>query len=421
MSSFLFLHYGNLKIHAYAVLVEFSESALGRFLQAVELYILTLFVLISAFYKMPVRASVVAELVRRRLNGNTFDRQGLNAGDRESGFSMAGRPDVSTNNNVAGGQLVPPNDNSLESMSQRLSTTSKISSWLIRRTSNRASVEGDRNRLWTQGEAEKGQSIRTESQRNSVEQQTPMEPKETVTWKDPALTSVVIETDPGANPSRIPPPVSVPQISDNRFTLQTNYSLAPSAYSNSSAIPQDGSLRPRPLSQDTTSSPIFGLDGVIRPRRAGESQSNRRASDTSTLRSIGMDSLLRQQQELDRSLAGLRSFSSTRRPSRVMSLVSDFSLSNFPEPPIRANPTEPTSPLTIKPDSDPSRPAAVETTKDDSFMVDDITFQLVPPQMPMVDEEQVGRDSTESSVLPRGMRLDSQGTQYDVTSFIGGK
>lgn len=55
-----------------------------------------------------------------------------------------------------------------------------------------------------------------------------------------------------------------------------------------------------------------------------------------------------------------------------------------------------------------------DIAKEESMLIGDTAFQLVPPRMP------VGRDS-DYSVLPRGMRLDSQGTQYDVTSFIGGE
>ncbi|KAI5122565.1 hypothetical protein M0805_004782 [Coniferiporia weirii] len=446
----------------------FSETTLGRFLQAVELYILILFVLISAFYKVPVRSSVIAELVRRKVVAAGYrDVEADNAKTQQTQFSMMQGPSV-TNGELresdSAGRL---SQSGRLNIAQRISRSSIFSSRITSRLQGSIQVrqensngEGDQRRLWNRDEAERGVSPGGQTSiRASLEQtpsQTPVvEAKEAPGWRDPVLTSVVgdeqgvrvmkeLEIRPSATPTvgvavGKAKRMSIPQIiesSDDASVYTTDFdsrrSRAGPAYT-----------------RNATDSPVYGLDGIIRNLQIGAA-STVRESNISSARSSGIESLLRQQQELEKSIAGLRVFSpgSDSRPiSRMQSdsLRSEFSLSNFPEPPFFAT-SEPDNAEKVAMDKD-AVPAsedardlfknsmAISMTSDNSLMVDDVSFQLVPPRMPAALEELSGRsqnlsvpsmareslDSVFDTPGPsRAVRLDSQGTQYDVTSFIGG-
>lgn len=192
-----------------------------------------------------------------------------------------------------------------------------------------------------------------------------------------------------------------------------------------------------------TDSPVYGLNGIVvstapapaepeSPILSRRPVSSVAPSLTSTPERESVDSLnsfdelLRQQTELDRSIAALRLFSPTTTVTnlppppepqvkitpdydRTLSVSSgksasnrsEFSLSIFPDPPLAAGvlPAEPApqgrgreAPFPSRARLPPSRiPQSAISTNDDDFPT------------------------------PVQMRFGSQGTQYDVTSFIGGK
>jgi hypothetical protein len=180
-------------------------------------------------------------------------------------------------------------------------------------------------------------------------------------------------------------------------------------------------------------SPIYNLGSV-----AG----NPRYLSGRTSVSSNLSDLLRQQAELDKSVAGLQMYSSAgERPGlggRSPSSQSDFSLSKFPEPPFAL------SDVRLSDSSERSGYTGVTgvtgitgisaLNTGDRFTVDDMEFALVPPRMPAAAassgdrmREPSGVSTATSlssynmdSVLGRPNRFDSVGTQYDVTSFIGG-
>ena len=460
--SYVLFHFFSTRInHSYTLRsVAFSDSILGTFLQAVELYILILFVLLSAFYKMPVRSSVVAELVRRRLDATgNMNRQN----PRQYAFSMVNAPVTAPDGELRedsrsrrSGQSGRP------SLTQRISSGSIFSSRLIPgRTSGRlGSVqalgnekddEGDQRRLWSQDEAERGQSpVDQRTPRISLEQtptQTPMaETKDAPGWRDPMLTSV-IKPDQilSSNLGRSPPAIIGPSPPAN---LRQSVQLSAERQQFYSQYATDMTL-PRSFAREGTDSPIYGLDGIIRSLQT-DSTVPGRESNIDSARSSGMESLMRQQEELDKSVASLRRFSTNSKQSvpRIASssYQSDFSLSNFPDPPMFGQSvislnvvSTPTTPETARRDADTSLPVSEMdrsnlSTSDNSLIVDDVTFQLVPPQMPAALAEpsrsqnpsvpSIARESLDSvlgTTIPgRTIRADSQGTQYDVTSFIGG-
>ena len=182
-------------------------------------------------------------------------------------------------------------------------------------------------------------------------------------------------------------------------------------------------------------SPVFGLNGIIRPS-TGESgwrsQGSVTVADPDS--SSGISNLFRKQEELDKSIAALKllegptglpsSPSSSKRSEEPSATRSDFSLSNFPDPPWANSPGS--NDL-----SEPRRsPSPVRTLKPLRFprvSVDNVHFDLIPPRMPVSVMEHnrtlslpVSETSdSEGIVSARTARFDSQGTQYDVTSFIG--
>jgi len=121
--------------------------------------------------------------------------------------------------------------------------------------------------------------------------------------------------------------------------------------------------------------------------------------------------------ELNRSNSSVGLPSSSRR--------SEFSLSSFPEPPMTFTATangipSPTSAFKAHFDSDEQQPKS--RTKTDS-----VAFPRIPalndyPSIPQSMPNSPGRSSSDTGNMPSGisrMKVDSAGTQYDVTSFIG--
>ena len=174
-------------------------------------------------------------------------------------------------------------------------------------------------------------------------------------------------------------------------------------------------------------SPVYGLSGIIRYH--GESSF---LSRPSSVQSSGMESLLRQQAELDQSVAELRLFSPNSVTSgdretvpggQSSSIRSGFSLSIFPDPP-----QPPTLPHQLDDDaiSDVSRASVSDGRRAHRSMlpVSSTADPRIPPSSMQLGQYQSFapssvRSSTDATVLGGANRtiLGSEG--YDVTSFIG--
>jgi hypothetical protein len=177
---------------------------------------------------------------------------------------------------------------------------------------------------------------------------------------------------------------------------------------------------------------VYGLNGIV--NRQPAPQHAREPVDSV----ISFDELLRMQQELDRSIAALRLFSAeddTRPETKLRDIIplnssstdqsvrsvppkhesgrSDFSLSHFPEPPMVS--TLPPSPSSLG--SFRARQKQSRNLRED----DGPTVPVI--NIPKVNGDMTREPNVESTlpVVSGAQRLDSAGTQYDVTSFIGGK
>ena len=259
-------------------------------------------------------------------------------------------------------------------------------------------------------------------------------------WENASKGSDVFEKvygyrDPhtGADQTR-PPPLGKPKLEAPRFGTGFTKSIA-SSYSELDLPP--------PTTVDRKSwqadSPVFGLHGIIRPS-TGESGMRSQGSVTVADRTSGFSDLFRKQEELDNSIAALKLLGgSTELPSSPSSSKqsqsgepsatrSDFSLSNFPNPPWVNSPVpEDLSEDELQRSPSPTRTIQPLRIHPPSVSVDNVPFDLVPPRIPasMMEHNRTLSlpisETADSEVLvsARTQRFDSQGTQYDVTSFIG--
>lgn len=486
-------------------LVAFTECAAGRFLLAVEDHIVVVYLLVWYFY--PVEAPIQSRNSHRR---SSFS--GLRITSRESALGAPLMTDLSLAVPQVERQNVP----------SRLSTATRLSSWILSRADGitgrpRPALERDEERLWNQADLERGVSLISDDEKEGISayyQTSPATmdgPKESARWQDPVYTTVMADSPYVGSSSRVSPTSekirSPPMVTEDRTVIAPIPEETPEPRPISavpSTVPSYYVRRPSesplalppaaPSIFNGSESPIYGLNGTLRGDRyspAGDRFSRSLAPsrsplafssdeplaevDIATARSSGFEALLREQDELEKSIAALKMFapstpstdtepssprgilerdgnresapapSSFTRSSRndvgSISVKSDFSLSNFPQPPLGSE--EAKDDVPDMPNADSSSNAnSRESQKDfldlggQRMTTQSITFTLIPPRMPAASEEVETRQSLPQSTrystdnlgetsagvsASRGNRLDSQGTQYDVTSFIGGE
>jgi hypothetical protein len=487
-------------------LVAFSETALGRFLQAMELYILIVHMMISRFYDAsgspysqgtddPTFNGLPVTLRR----GSTFRIQPPTVSTPSVGTAL----DMQT-------RVQPELRPGRPSIVSRNSSASRISAWMTinttKVTARFRSVDDqeDRERLRTADEAEKGVAI-SPIKENRSSYGSPMEPKESAKWRDPVYTSVLYEsppemsnladvqlfTEPPMNRASVAESDELdPELDADRRASRIGAAMfgaggaanflsispspvpkadflsispSPDPATTDSATPEQGESQmhsdPRdsavvvpdirvPTLLDTnterrsidTPTPIYGMNGplpLLRTSMDGP-RTTISASIYSPRSSAGVESLFRHQEELDKSIAQLRLFGTksdsdegrTSSRSKAESEVpSTFSLSNFPDPPWEKR-VEAASELdgpTAEAEGDD-----LEARKRQSIPSIASEEALPPPRMPILEAEHKRqlsdmpldtRESLADECPPtsRSPKFDSQGTQYDVTSFIGSK
>ncbi|TFK76968.1 hypothetical protein BDN72DRAFT_830142 [Pluteus cervinus] len=350
------------------LLLQFSETTTGRLLQAVELYIFILFVLISAF--------------------STNNPQG------PTRLSME-KPLVA---NIPASQNSFPNERiyPIRSLSRTPDSTAmaRIVSWVSSRRTSRYSVGIEQKRI--------------PDLEGAVRADPPQAPGITVDFR--VLTQEAPIKVPNFPVVQLQPPPRPPRPMSSGSFLEVEQRQP-------SQRPSPAMDMLRPLTQNTEASnysssiaqsgpdsPVYGLNGII--TEPGESQPETRNASFSSF-----DELLRQQTELDKSIAALRLFSSATGPepqrdstpinlpvslgsssnltkgrTESTSAHSEFSLSNFPVPPAV---DEEEIPI---PDSSRRQPQDVPKGFSTMFA------------------------STPTQPTPSG---GDTGSRYDVTSFIG--
>ncbi|QRV90918.1 hypothetical protein RhiJN_18936 [Ceratobasidium sp. AG-Ba] len=477
--------------------MRFSESPLGRFLQAIELYILILYVLIATFYGMPVRASMIADALDRERGRVNSSFVGINmSGSMRGSTFRVTPPNVSTpelpttreleaaGTNGVPNRLLRPDQPRLDRLLSESSTepvkqqvSNKRESIYARArtppTGTSTAVNDTpqfpktgRTSPVTAGYTPAASYVPAESEpagpstRRAVASTiaSVYSPRVSEAFSPVTVTALAPVTplsirsvsnkgrprDPTPAPLPLPPSMTMPAPVVPKVTVPPPAAVEPESAPDTRLAREYG-LSTRPISsrslglRNRTSnlgdeSPIYGLEGIIASLGGDllpEEELPRRMVPDSATYSPGAVSFMRKQAELDRSVANLQAFSpeNNQRPlygigdntnPSVPSLgqestsLRSFSLSNFPSPPAAKlsfpGPSRRTS-MTV-------RPGEVD--------LDDIRFTLAPPRMPAAssDGRQVSFPSTTrgSDILqiqPRST-ANSNGTQWDVTSFIGG-
>lgn len=476
------------------------------------MYILLLYVLISSFYHIrhAIRGTKKNHLRSSSFNGlrpmtqqDYFlrispgqipqvpsDPNFLSMGPSgESDETQAARPpDLSTQSNPSNSNYSSVNEKSRRmSLADggRASAASRLSAWLHPRnlasrlpSFSSPSPQPDDERLWGGDEAERGESplglvdnsqeVEVQIGRNSIDTgPSPLEPKESAKWQDPVFTSVLRGADSNSNFRRTGSPQSLAN-------------LAPLS------IPPRAFARPMSPGSTGTDSPIYGLGGVIRARGITDSPLSVLSPppriplpDTPEpgqgSRATSISYLFREQAELDKTIANLKGLSissasvsdTTSNSDAVLSVtLSEFSLSNFPAPPLRGSvavvddmstilaaagiaetPAPPTVTVDKAEDNLPSTSGISKIEEKDEEDDGEETetednqerkkgkareplpamSELLPPQMPAAGEQHsrtasvpYSDDGHDSIVGATRVRMDSMGTQYEITSFIGG-
>ena len=336
-------------------------------------------------------------------------------------------PDVSTPN-LSTAQPRPDSSIIQQPRLERPSSVVKLSGWLttqgkrLSSLSHRGDSQGNVNaQLWHQNRAERGLSLWDDLSKDSE-----------VPWKIRRRPDSYLDTDPVR-----PPPIEKPKLEAPRLGRGFFKSVT-SQYSDLDLS------SPEMVDRKSwkADSPVFGLNGIVRPS-AGESGLRSQGSVTiaDPNRSSNISDLFRKQEELDNSIAVLKllesstgsrnsglpnSPSSSKRSGEPSATRSDFSLSNFPDPPWAGSPVsddfgEPWQNPTPVRITQPSR------FNPPSVSIDNVPFDLIPPRMPasmMEHNRTLSLPVSETAepelvVSARTPRFDSQATQYDVTSFIG--
>jgi len=400
----------------------FSETTLGRFLQAVELYILILYVLIVAFYVPRSTATP------RRNRTSSF--AGVTEKPRESQFQVPPEDDGEVM--IIGRAVTSSDEGSRGSRRQpsRESTVSRISSWVITKVSRRP--QSGEQQLWNVGDAELG--IASEVQQTTTSGSAKEKAPALEEARETPVTTAVASNSQAMTPASVPPintQVTVNQGLSTSTPLANERPETGGSFASYYAMQTDPRMSYVPFARNDlrqgSDSPVYGLDGIMNrtPKIRDPSPLLRPPSTYS--RPVTLDSfdeLLRQQTELDKSIAALRLFSpqtstfptpaipepvtfsktsATERQSMStnsrkgdsVSNRSEFSLSIFPDPPARE--TFPASPLLGR------QPTEVASSR------------FLSSKFP----EDANAQPSTSRRPPARFESATSGTQYDVTSFIG--
>ena len=382
---------------------------LGRFLQGVSFYILVLSSLLALF--MPPW---------RHKSGRIPPFRPLSPKPTASSFNIT-PPNVSTPDLSL---LRPRFDSSMipQPRTDTASPAAKMSGWLTTQRQRLSGLSLSRQReshvdintqLWEQSRAERGLSY----------------------WENNSRDSKVLDSYLGSSAAQLPtiekPKLEAPRFGFGRVSIRSissRYSTLDLSTAQSQRVDRKSW---------EVDSPVFGLNGIVRPS-ASESavRSQGSATVTGPDRRSDISDLFRKQEELDNSIAALgllqgsveqlSSPTPSKQSAEPSATQSEFSLSNFPNPPWVAA-SEPDNPTELWRSPSPDPDTNTLRSQPPRINVDNVPFELVPPRMHASTIEHNRTislpisETADSEVLisARTPRFDSQGTQYDVTSFIG--
>ncbi|KAG2129903.1 hypothetical protein DEU56DRAFT_740955, partial [Suillus clintonianus] len=449
----------------------FTESILGRLLQGVELYILIVFMMILHFFRHK------KILVISKTRDSLLLKAKLPEQPRESTFRLS--PPVVLTPRVTARFSSENQGRSTNTDVARHSVRASVSrapwaSW--RMSHSQSNQDEEKAKLWDQSEAGKGaldppDMGQTSARDQSMTSAASVAGRISTEWRDIVNDSVpsssrlsMLDVHSATTGSRNGSMSSGQILHAIRteiparplpLKLQTMSLITIPATETSSNENGGAVIMTAPPDPPARDSPIYAIKGFTPQPPQPPRVSSRHSSSRS------LEELLELQNELDKTIATLRLFSptspisfsptsttpsspsSSRRDSNQTEqmrqssstgarTLSDFSLSNFPSPPWLAArvPSLPSPLPAVKLRLKEDRRARLRLGQDS---ISD-TLGLPPPRipaaltdMPSSPRSDLTSDSPyqEDGLLPadagRSYRFNSGGTQYEITSFIGGK
>ncbi|EJD47849.1 hypothetical protein AURDEDRAFT_144451 [Auricularia subglabra TFB-10046 SS5] len=436
---------GNLFIY------DFEDTMLGRFLQAIELYIVVLVVLVASMDSPSVEQLPAGGASNETLQTRRSSFIGLAIRNSLSPFRAAPAPGNNAGSSTESSGARRP------SLS-RLPTIDRLSQWITTRMSQRTIDPQASVRLWERPDEkdleQASAQVVTVDEKSAYAMETAgldaspglggdREQKVLATWRDPVYTAVAngVITPTTAQTAQFSPPArpdsyaimpSTPASGTikaaRRASIATSVIIVPSPSpprrSSSTSLRYE---RPR----STTDSPVFGLEGIIRnlglkppTPRASAAVAPKSPPQASPPPSAGMSAL-------ESSMARLESFfpeekrrSLRQRPTTMTTVKSDSNDSNVSLD-FSVQPSSYKSDLSLS--SFPAPPTS-------GLVVDDVPFDLVPPPAfgsRVLSGYPETTSSTGSLIADYYTGAMSEGrpsveafargraTQLDVTSFIG--
>ena len=403
-------------------LVAFTESTVGRLLQAFEVYIIAVFLVVTAFLR------------HRHILPSTTPSQGRTRKDilltlpepaRGSTFRITPPIIETPRMSTILGAATQNIDSSREVLRRSARRSlNHVSSWVSFRR-NRARHEDEEVRLWS---AEKVKVDAPYTGSIDTELRTSIIPSLDAQSAIGRSMEGSIHSGRTLHPSRA-------DGSQHTIPLRVRTSSVPIS---SVPSPIPGLKHARSMAATPEASPVYGLDGIQSLASASESRTS-------------IDELLRQQSQLDQTIEALKLFSArtsinsshsnsarsvelTRSLSTGQRTVSsDVSLSNFPVPPWLTTPvpslpsSRPSSIKRIRGDRRVRLAAAQSTPVQDTYASVPPTTSASPvdipssPRLNSIPHSPLGEENESlSTEAGKPYRYDSGGTQYNVTSFIGG-
>ena len=406
---------------------------------------MVLHVHIASFYTRRSRVSMLDSTTGHRVSNVSMTHKGIEIRDGISTFEVNStsrdvpgditihpKTHYSRPNDRLSSWLVPDADEmpAIPGVPKRISTADRLVSWF---TNRRTSAMHDRSqsRLWTTEDVESATpNVDTKAELATFPDNMKFKERVTSSWKDTLYPSAT--------------PVST--LAGQRLERTTRTLDTPTSVTRNDAVSPDGTIASfagvgnyskvePPQVPKLPGSPIYGLDGV---RYHGQLSP---LSRPSSVRSSGMESLLRQQAELDKSVAELQLFSGSVSASSGMGLSvprekadsvrSDISLSNFPEPPLDSLPR--LADVGVSGVLTTSRQGFQSQQRQADAMLPLPVIARPPRLSSLTRTAQSRRRQSFPSINPRSSIdsamlgvdgrtvINSGGTQYDVTSFIGGQ
>jgi hypothetical protein len=304
--------------------------------------------------------------------------------------------------------------------SSQVPYVARISSWLGRKPSrsNRAVSPEERDNLWAHDQAEKGSSRVTDSVEVKLSHQS----------RSPSPGHAELQVIPDVHDSGYSAahPAPAPIItSEKGSTVEPFPTVPPRVYTRD--LDKQYLYPSTSNSESNGSSPIHGLYGIVNPKSpmmadVPQTDEDPRQLFDNSARSSAISTLLRQQAELDKSIAALQLFNlpggeDSRRSSIDTSTPkgsANFSLSNFPAPPWGRESIASAEPV----DTRVVTPVIQLTGEATSLQMPERPRQQ---SIPLSEVSQRNSDGLLTPLGGRDVRTNSAGTQYEITSFIGRK